>query len=85
MPVCEKLVADGGETLCPYNSDECCVQLLELKLFYNNLNLKSSIFWNVTPCSPIEVPRRLGGIKSGIFNSSAVKEAVCSSETSGSV
>jgi hypothetical protein len=45
--------------------------------------LKSSIFWDVKPCSLMKVNRRFGGTCRLYLQSSTLKmEAICSSETS---
>jgi hypothetical protein len=54
-------------------------------------NLKSIIFWDMTPCSPLSITRRFGGSYRlhlqgrGLLNYSSIlkMEAICSSKTSG--
>jgi hypothetical protein len=48
--------------------------------------MKRTIFWGITPCSPLSVNRRFGGtyrVKAGQLILSTLKmEVICSSETS---
>jgi hypothetical protein len=55
--------------------------------------MKSSIFWDITPCSPLKVNRRFGGtelclpptftlVSCSVYSSTLMMEAMCSSETS---
>jgi hypothetical protein len=43
--------------------------------------MKSSTFWDITPCSPLKVNQRFGGTYRSAYSSTLKMEAICSSET----
>jgi hypothetical protein len=45
-----------------------------------NYYLKSTIFWDITPCSPLKVNRRFGGTSRSSSDSTLKMEAICFSE-----